>query len=98
MNQLYHDYNQSLYDLVALNDSLNCKYINKYYDDLQDEMCYELLDEWYALYVLQFLIVGFLVLRLCFTCRTSRYRKAARFFTQRQAGPYREYYNEDPVE
>jgi len=66
---LYSDYQTCLTELVELNQSLNCSTIhNVYYVSIQNDTCHKLIQEWFILYVLQFMIVTLLIVRSCFMC------------------------------
>jgi len=66
---LYSDYQKCLNELVTLNESLNCETIhNVYYVDIQNNTCDDLINEWFTLYVLQFVIVTLIFIRSYFVC------------------------------
>lgn len=68
-----------LKDLQYLNNSLNCHLINEYYVDIQHDMCFDMINQWFIVYSLQYGIVLLLIIRSLFVCTNGgKYKKSSR--------------------
>ena len=71
VDDLSASYNKSVVQTGALAGHLECDEINGYYNDLIDSFCYDLLDEWFSLYLMQGITVVLLLVRMCIICRAD---------------------------